>query len=307
MTLQQLEYIVAVNKCRHFVSASQLCGITQPTLSLMIKKLEAELDVSIFDRSKQPVEPTSMGARIIEQAEIALREIKKIGEMVETETQTLSGPLKLGVIPTLAAYLVPDFIGNFSKNYSEVELSIFEMPTATLIQELRKGSIDMFIAATPLEEDDFFEIPLYYEKFVAYFAANNPNKTKELSADDMPQDMLWVLEEGHCLRDQVFNFCKKTSVYNHMFEAGSIETLVRIVDKNGGYSVIPELHCEFLSPEQKENVSQISSPPAVREISVVIRKDFIKERLINAVADTVKEIIPEQMLDTRLKKFSIKL
>jgi len=307
MTLQQLEYIVALNKYRHFVTASEQCGITQPTLSSMIKKLESELDVCIFDRSKHPIEPTTMGLRLIHQAENTLREVRKMNEMVVAETKSLAGSLKIGVIPTLAPYLIPEFIHRFKKSYRQVELTISEMHTATLTEALTKESIDMFIAATPLEQEGFYEIPLFYERFAAYFSSCNPFKEKLLSADNMPQENLWILEEGHCLRDQTFNFCKKTMVYNQVFEAGSIETLVRIVDKNGGYSVIPELHLPFLTEEQKKNVCEITSPPAIREISIVIKKDFIRERLLNAVADVIKEIIPDNMLDKRLKKFAIKL
>lgn len=307
MTLQQLEYIVALNKHRHFVSASKECGVAQPTLSLMLKKLEAELDIAIFDRSKQPIEPTSMGERIIAQAEKALREVNKIEEMIDGETNGLSGPLKIGVIPTLSAYLVPSFIQHFKRNYPEVDLTIAELNTESCIHSLENGKIDMFIAATPLEQDNFFEIPLYYERFVAYFCNNTTPQFEVFSATNMPSDNLWVLEEGHCLRDQVFNFCERSLNHNQDFEAGSIETLIKIIDKNGGYSVIPELHIPFLTEAQQKNIRIINEPPAVREISVVIRKDFIKERLINAVANTVKEIIPEHMLDERLKKFTIRL
>lgn len=307
MTIQQLEYIVALNQHRHFVKASEHCRVTQPTLSLMIKKLEEELDVVIFDRAKHPIEPTAMGVRIIEQAEKSLQEMRKIGEMVVSETQTLAGPLKIGVIPTLAPYLVPEFIERFTHNYNQVELTISEMPTAMLIDALRKENIQMFIAATPLEQPDFMEIPIYYEKFIAYFAENHPLKDMPLSATNMPADNLWVLGEGHCLRDQIFNFCTHTMSYNQVFEAGSIDTLVKIVDKNGGYSVIPELHKAFLTDLQRTNVREIESPPAVREVSIVIKRDFIKERLINAVADTVKEIIPQEMLNERLKRFAIRL
>ncbi len=307
MTIQQLEYIVALNRFRHFVSASEHCGVSQPTLSQMIKKIEDELDVTIFDRTKNPIEPTKMGKRIIAQAEISLREVKKINEMVIYETEKLSGSLLIGVIPTLAPYLVPRFIKHFGSTCPKVELTVSEMNTATLIKALEKEEIDMFIAATPLEQENFYEIPLYYEKFVAYFSSQTPYQFKKLSANSMPKDDLWVLEEGHCLRDQTFNFCLESTDYNQVFEAGSIETLIRIVDENGGYSVIPELHIPFLTPEQQNNIQEIESPPATREVSIVIKKDFIKEKLINAVAEAVKSIIPEPMLDGRLKKFAIRL
>ncbi len=307
MNLQQLEYIIAVNKHRQFVGAAEQCGITQPTLSTMIQKLENELGVSIFDRSKHPVEPTSIGKRIVAQAETALRELKRIQELAQTETQSLTGRLKIGVIPTLAPYLIPEFIHRFRNQYSEVELTISEMRTASLIEALQRDELEMFIAATPLGQSSLLEIPLYYEKFVAYFSPNHPLRDMHLSANNMPGDNLWVLQEGHCVREQTFNFCKAQTSYNHIYEAGSIETLIRIVEKNGGYSVIPELHLDFLTIAQQQNVRQISCPPAVREISLVIKKDFVRERLINAVADTIKKIMPEKMLDERLKKFSIRL
>lgn len=308
MTLQQLEYIIAVNKHRHFVAASKECNVTQPTLSQMIQKLEQELGVTIFDRTKQPVKPTPMGAKLIEQAEKTICEMRKINELVKTETENLSGPLKIGVIPTLAPYLVPGLIHQFKKNYREIQLTISEMPTESLIRALHKETIDLFIAATPLEVTDFYEIPLYYEKFVAYFAPSNQAKNiKTLSASNMPAENIWILSEGHCLRDQIFNFCKTNIEYNQTFEAGSIDTLIKVVDKNGGYSVIPELHQDFMTNEQQKNIREINNPPAVREISIVIQKNFIKERMINAVANSVKAIIPEHMLDERLKKFSIRL
>lgn len=307
MTVQQLEYIVALNKHRHFVNASEQCGVTQPTLSLMIQKLESELNVTIFDRSKHPVEPTSIGLRLITQAENTLREMRKMKEIVTSEVESLAGPLKLGVIPTLAPYLVPEIISSFREKYPQIQMSISEMRTASLIEALQKDLVDMFIAATPLEQTDFYEIPLYYEKFVAYFAADNPFRDMPLSAQNLPKENLWILQEGHCFRSQIFNFCQNAVEFNHSYEAGSIETLIRIVDKNGGYSVIPELHLSFLTESQKQNVREITCPPAVREISIVIRKDFIKERIINAVAGAIKSIMPENMLDERLKKFSIKL
>ena len=222
MNLQQLEYIVAVDQYRHFVRASKACGVTQPTLSMMIQKLEAELDITIFDRSKQPLEPTPMGEKIIQQAKASLREMNKIKELVEEETTTLSGSLKIGVIPTLAPYLIPQFIKIFNSNYPEIQLNITERNTNSLINALKYDEVDMFIAATPLEVNDFYEIPLYYEKFIAYFAEDHPLKDVPITADSIPQDNLWVLEEGHCLRDQIFNFCTTSMNYNHVFEAGSI-------------------------------------------------------------------------------------
>ena len=307
MTIQQMEYIVAVNRYRHFVKASEECGVTQPTLSTMIQKLEDELNVKIFDRNKHPIEPTKTGERIFRQAEVALHEIHRIEEMVHNETKTLSGNIRIGIIPTIAPYLVPQFISIFKKDYPDVALSISEMKTDNIIYNLKNSLLDMAIVSTPIDQNGLLEIPIYYEKFVAYFSPDEPRKNTGLSATDMPMEHLWVLQEGHCFRKQIFNFCGKSSTHNTTYEAGSIETLIRIVDSNGGYTVIPELHLPLLSETQKANIKDITSPPAIREISIIIRNDYIKERIINAVADTIKKIIPEHMLDEHLKKFSIKL
>lgn len=307
MTIQQLEYLIALNRHRHFVKAAQECEVAQPTLSAMIRKLEDELEVTIFDRDKHPVEPTLIGARIIAQAQRTLDEMRKINEMVHSEISTMGGTLRIGIIPTVAPYLIPDFISKFKKEYPAVELSIAEMRTSMIIEQLKYSLLDMAILSTPLDNPDLLEIPMFYERFVAYFSPLEENSDKFLKASDMPTEHLWVLQEGHCARNQVFNFCSATDSYNHTYEAGSIDTLIKIVDTNGGYTVIPELHLQFLSESQAKNVREIDSPPATREISIIIRKDYIKERMINAVADTIKAIIPDHMLDERLKKFAIRL
>lgn len=308
MTLQQLEYILALDKTRRFVRASELCGVTQPTLSAMIQKLEEELDCKIFDRSRNPIEVTEIGARIIKKAQEIVFQANQLRESVNNEKKLLSGTLQLAVIPTVAPYLLPQFIESFRKAYPHISLKVSEMHTHTIIEKLRVAEIDMAILSTPLDDPKILEVPLYYEKFAAYISPTESiYQRSQLSANDMPLDRLWVLEEGHCMRNQVFNFCDEKPVFNHTYEAGSIDTLVKIVDVNGGYTVIPELHIELLSTEQRKNVRQIVKPEATREISVVIRHDFVREAMLNVVADCVKKTIPSHMLDARLKKFAIRL
>ncbi len=308
MTLQQLEYILALEKTHHFVRAAEMCGVTQPTLSAMIIKLEDELDCKIFDRTRQPIEITEIGKKIIKQAQLIVYQANQLKESVNSEKNSMSGSLNLAVIPTIAPYLLPQFISSFRNQYPEIKLKIIELHTETIIEKLRVAEIDMAILSTPLEDSKILEVPLYYEKFVAYISPSDAiyNRT-ELSAVDMPLDRIWVLEEGHCLRNQVFNFCNEKPQHGSTYEAGSIDTLVKIVDFNGGYTIIPELHIDLLSNEQKKNLRKIVKPEATREISVVIRHDFVREAVINAVANCVKEIIPLHMLDARLKKFAIKL
>ena len=308
MTLQQFEYILALDKTRHFVRAAELCGVTQPTLSAMVQKLEDEIDCKIFDRSRQPIEPTEIGKQILKQAQVIIYHVNQLKESVRNEKDSLSGTLNLAIIPTIAPYLLPQFIASFRTMYPNITLKVTELHTETIIEKLRVAEIDMAILSTPLDDQKILEVPLYYERFVAYISPREPiYERTELSASDMPLDRLWVLEEGHCLRNQVFNFCHEKPTHNSTYEAGSIDTLVKIVDINGGYTVIPELHIDLLSEKQKLNLREIVNPEANREISVVIRHDFVREGFLNAVADCVKQIIPAHMLDARLKKFAIRI
>ena len=307
MTLQQLEYIIALDKTRHFVRAAEMCGVTQPTLSAMIQKLEDELDCRIFDRSSHPIAPTEVGAMILQQAQVVMFNVHQLKENVLTQKGSVAGSLSLAIIPTVAPYLLPELITLFRRDYVDISLKISEMRTETIIEKLHSAEIDMAILSTPLDDPKILEVPLYYEKFVAYISPNEPLYLQdEVSTNDMQLDHLWVLEEGHCLRNQVFNFCKNKT-HSAIYEAGSIDTLVKIVDRNGGYTVIPELHINLLTDLQKQHLRKIVRPEATREIALVIRHDYVREGLMNAVANSIKQIIPQHMLDARLKKFAIKL
>lgn len=253
MTLQQLEYVLALDKTRHFVRAAEMCGVTQPTLSAMVQKLEDELDCRIFDRSAHPLIPTEVGQQIINQAQVVIYHVNQLKENLQTQKGTLKGSLNLAMIPTVAPYLLPKFIAVTKEDYPDISLKVTEMHTADIIQKLQTADIDMAILSTPLNDPKILEVPLYYEKFVVYISPNEPMyQQEEISSQDMPLENLWVLEEGHCLRSQVFNFCNKKVHQSSIYEAGSIDTLVKIVDVNGGYTIIPELHMDLLSKSQKE-------------------------------------------------------
>lgn len=308
MNIQQLEYIVALDKYRHFQRAAEACGVSQPTLSALIQKLEEELDLTLFDRKSHPIRTTESGRPVVEQARVVLYHIAQLREMTRSEKEMESGTVRIGVIPTVAPYILPRLFKQMQRMFPQIELRAFELRTAVIIEQLRKAELDMAILATPLEQPDFLEIPLYYEKFAAYVSPTEELYNKEeIAANEMPTEYLWVLKEGHCMRNQVFNFCQTQSAYSTIYEAGSIDTLIKIVDENGGYTVIPELHLPLLCEEQQQRVRQLAAPAPVREISLVIRQDYVRERFINSVADAVKTIIPDEMLDKRLKKFAIKL
>ena len=308
MNLQQMEYIVALDTHRHFVKAAQSCGVSQPTLSTLINKLEEELDTVIFDRSAHPIRPTAIGEQIINQARVVLYNLSQLKELTLSERELNTGRLRLGVIPTVAPYILPKLFQEMRTSQPQIELQVSEQQTHIMIEQLRKAELDMAILATPLGFDDILEIPLYYEKFLAYVSPEESlYKETEIIASQMPTQHLWVLKEGHCMRNQIFNFCEGPSDYNGFYEAGSITTLVNIVDANGGYTIIPELHSALLHREQLENVREFAQPAPVREISLIIRRDYVRQRMINSLVDAVKQVIPETMIDARLKKFAVKL
>lgn len=308
MTLQQLEYIVALDKHRHFVKAAESCHVTQSTLSMMIQKLEQELEINIFDRKMQPIAPTEIGRSLIDQAKVILYNAKQFKELALSEKQQESGKVTLGIIPTVAPYILPKLFNILQERNPNIQLHVKEITTAEIIKQLDKAEIDMALLATPLDNPNILEIPVYYERFFGYISPTEDlYQMKELEMNHIPMDHLWVLKEGHCLRNQVIRLCEFDSGFSSIYEAGSIDTLIKIVDTNGGYTIIPELHIDLLSEQQKLNVRPIVNPEPNREISLVVRNDYVKERLLNVIAKNISDVIPENMLNERLKKFSIKL
>lgn len=308
MTLQQMEYIVAIDKFRHFALAAESCGITQPTLSTMIQKLEDELGTKIFNRTNKKVVPTTIGKKIIRQAQNVVNEANRVKEMVYDEVTTTKGTLNIGILTTVAPYIVPDFIYYFRKSFPEVDLFINEMKMSDMLNQIKWGDIDTGIGVGGSAEEDILEIPLFSEKFVLYLSENCSHKLTTFTPDMLGTNRMWVLKEGHCIKDAAFSFCKSKALGKQIYEAGSIDTLIKIVDKNEGYTIIPELHKAFLTPEQLTRVRDISDvAPTTHSISLYVRSDYIRERMLNAISDTIKRTIPYEMIDEHIKKFGIKL
>ncbi len=300
MNLQQLEYIIAVDTHRHFVTAAEKCFITQATLSMMIKKLEDELEVKIFDRSKQPVVPTETGIKILAQAREVVAGARRLKEIVQEENTTTRGELRVGIIPTLAPSLLPFFISKFLKKYPEVKLKISELTTETIIQKLEEMSLDVGILATPLGNSSLEERPLFYEQFVVFASEEEKvSKKKYLLPTDIDINRLWLLEEGHCLRNQVINLCelkeKEKELSQLDFEAGSIETLKKLVEANQGITILPELSLRDMTAKQKKNIRYFKSPAPVREISIVTYRHFMKKKLIDVLTKEILQSIPQEM------------
>ena len=299
MTLVQLEYIVAVDTYRSFVTAAEKCFVTQPTLSMQIQKLEETLGVKLFDRSKQPVIPTEIGQQVIEQARVVLAESARLQEIISSHKKELSGELKVGVIPTVAPYLLPKIITKFTARYEKVQLHIWEYTTEQIIQQLKLGLLDCGILSTPLDDKSLTESPLFYEDFVVYASPSNSLLKKEkVRTQDINTADVWLLNEGHCMRNQVLNICAhKASNKTRLFEynTGSVETLKRMVDLNTGITILPELSLADFNAEQLERVRVFSGPVPAREISIVTHRNFLKRGIISALEKEILEAVPDKM------------
>lgn len=291
MNLQQLEYIIAVEQEKNFVKAASKCFITQATLSMMIKKLEDELGLKIFDRSKQPVMPTREGQQIIDYAKRIIGEASMLKEFAGELKGEIAGELRLGVIPTLAPYLLPLFLKEISRKIPQMKIKIRELITEDIIRMIKHGEMDAGLLATPLHDPLIAEHPLFYEEFFAYAAQSEklPQKKYILPAHIKP-DHLWLLEEGHCMRNQLVNFCslkKQDETSSLYYEAGSIETLINLVDMGEGITILPRLATLRLSASQKKKLREFAPPKPAREISLITRLHFPRKKLLHKLMNEI--------------------
>jgi LysR family hydrogen peroxide-inducible transcriptional activator len=303
-----LEYIVAVDKYRHFVRAAESCGVTQSTLSSLIQKLEAELDATIFDRTQHPVAPTPLGEEIIAQARVILYNASQMGELVASYKGSAVGDIRLGTVSTIAPFILPQLFRYMSDHHGDINLHVEEARVETIKQKLKRAELDIAILAMPVADEALLEIPIYHERYYAYVSPEDTLYNKEsLPTNELTAENIWMLGESYCPNTGQFPFCISDMSNASIYVAGSIDTLMRIVDDNGGYTIIPEMQLPLISPERKAHIREIVDPIPGREIALVVRKDFVKERMINILADALKSILPDAMLNERLKKFRIKL
>lgn len=302
ITLVQLEYVVAVDTYRHFARAADHCNVTQPTLSMQIKKLEEDLQIRIFDRQKQPVIPTDHGAEFIEQARRVLTEAGRLTELVETFKGKLGGQLRLGIIPTLGPYLLPLFAGNFKKQYPSIQLFVEELVTEEMVVRLRSDQLDAGIFVTPFGDKGIIEEPLFYEEMLVYAHQNHPLlKQQHIRPTDMAMPDLWLLSDGHCFRNQVINLCAlppgSRQELPFQLEGGSLETLMRIIRREGGYTLIPELAAAEATVWQPDNIRHFSGTKPLREVSLCHSRHFVKERILRVLVDEIRKSVPPMMLE----------
>ncbi len=303
ITITQLEYIVAVDTYRHFATAAEKCFITQPTLSMQIKKLEEYLDITIFDRSKQPIIPTDVGISIIEQARIILGDTKKIDEIIQEHKNTVEGSLKIGIIPTLAPFLLPMFIGDYIRKYPAIKVEVEEMVSEEIVKSLKKDKIDVGIFVTPAKEDKIIERPLFYEEMMIYAHKDHELLKKSLiEVKDIATPEIWMLGDGHCFRNQVVNLCEMHDLQHQElpfeFESNSLETLMKIVDKEGGFTLIPELATQYLPEEKMKQVKRFTNLHPLREVSLIYSRHYSKHKLLDLLAKTIQDVIPNDLLNS---------
>lgn len=292
MNIQQLEYLIAVDKYKHFGKAAQSCFITQPTLSAMIQKFEDELNVKIFDRTTHPIRTTDIGLQIIDQARVIINSVYELKNKADSLNNIIGGTFVLGIIPTVSTYLLPKEIFNFLKKNPKVELSVKEMTTDSIITALKAGELDAGIISTPYSAaDEFYHDKLFNEELMIYTSESN-EEHQYIAPENISSDRVWLLEEGNCLRKQFENIChlkeNELKPKNLDFQASNINTLVQIVDSLGGITILPELAAEQLSTEQKSKIAKFKNPYPYREITLVYYKPTYKQRIIDELISEVK-------------------
>lgn len=296
-TLTQMEYLVAVDDAKSFSRAAKACHVSQPSLSTQVQKLEEELDIVVFDRSKKPIMTTEKGAQVIAQAKEILRQYRKVFD-IKNDSGVLTGTLQLAVIPSLASYVVPLFVRRFAERYPKVTLSITEVKTDTLVEQLYDDAIDVGLLVTPLYDDKLIERLVFYERFKVFAAKDHPLTKKRLLSDsDLDGESVWLLEEGHCFRDQVVRVCSRAKRQNVLdnveFASGSLETLINLIRQGDGYTLIPELAAMNLAEaEQKVHLRSFKKPVPTREVSLVHSRSFLKQELIDALEKEIVAALP---------------
>ena len=295
MTITQLQYVLAVAEHKNFTLAAEKCFVTQPTLSMQIQKIEEELSILIFDRSKKPIQLTDIGRKIVEQAKNIVNEAGKIKDIVEYQKGFIGGEFRIGIIPTIMPTLLPMFLNNFIKKYPKIKLVIEELNTDEIILRLKNGQLDAAIAATPLLDEKIKEIVLYFEPFVAYVPENYSFSHKnEIEISDLNLDDILLLQDGHCFREGILNLCKNHDLATRnsfQLESGSFETLIKLADEGLGMTLLPYLHTLNLNEKDKSKLKHFKEPKPAREVSLIYPKSELKIHIIDALRNTISGVV----------------
>ena len=301
MTLNQLDYALTLWRIGSFSKASERLGITQPALSAQIKKLEEEIGIKLFNRNTTPIEITRDGLRFLERSQQILTDARRLINFSQELSQQYNDVIRVGVIPTLAPFLIPLFSDDLQKDYPEFRLDIHELTTENVVAGVRDGSLDVGLISTPISVAGIVFEPLFYEKFFLYMSFQPETRT-HFDLQDISYDELWLLNEGNCFRDQINNFCDLNKIRQHkhfIYRSNSIDALIRIVDTKGGMTILPELSMLSLDEEQEERVIPIGGKPKAREISLIMTKHYDKQRFIDKLGEYIRKNIPRHMLSSQ--------
>ena len=307
MTLQQLEYIIAVDQYGYFVTAAEACNVTQSTMSLMIKKLEEELDVKIFNRDTHPVTVTEMGQKVIDEAKQAVYHTKQLLEMTRTEKEQASGDLSIAMTTTVAPVLMPGLFHYMRTKHAAIQLRVEEMITATIIDKLKKAEVDMGIVTYPVNDPDLLEVPLYHERFFAYVSPDDPwAQLESIERKHLLDHRVWTMKDGVRLFDRS-KVRSEEITYDKLYEGGRVGILIQIANENGGLTVVPESHLHLLSETVRSCIKPIVNPEPERTIGLVFRKDYVHERMMNIVVKAIKTMVPAEMIDGMIRTDYLRL
>ena len=309
MTITQLTYIVAVDKYKNFGAAAQSCDVTQPTLSMQIHKLEEQLGVILFDRTEQPIKTTSIGALLVKQARVILRETQSLYDLVHEEKDEAHGELRIGVIPTIAPYLMPLFLKDFREKNPNLKIIVEELQTSQIVQKLEDSLLDVGLLVTPIEKDGLKTEPLFYEPFLAYVSEKSSlYKNAKVEQKDLNSSDLWLLTDGHCFREQSLLICKNRKKHsdenkNLLFESASLETLKRMIDQENGFTLLPYL--ATLDLQSTKKVKEFTAPVPTREVSLIYNSYFRKNKIKESLIQAIQSNLPEGMGTTVTKKIQV--
>lgn len=298
MTLTQLQYVTAVDSHGSFGRAADACSVTQPALSMQIRKLEQELGVVLFDRSRSPVVSTDLGRLIVEQARVVLREAERIPEIRDEAGGRVEGELRVGVLPTLGPYLLPRFVQRLARERAGLRLVIEEVRTETILERLRSDSLDIGLIATPAPAD-LVQEPVFEEPFLAYVSRGHPLAERpRIRPEELPREDFWVLSEAHCLRAQVLQLCGDGDDVNHCargirMESGNLETLRRLVQSGGGYTLLPVLAADGLDAGPGVRLVPFVDPAPRRQVIMVRRRTYLKRGLVEVFMEALRASLPD--------------
>jgi LysR family hydrogen peroxide-inducible transcriptional activator len=268
-------------------------------MSLMVKKLEDELDVRIFNRDTHPVTVTEIGRKVIDEAREVVYHSKQLVELTRSEKELSSGDLNIAMTTTVAPVLMAGMFKFMRLRYPALRLRTEEMITTTIIAKLKKAEIDMGILVSPVNDPDLLEIPLYKEKFFAYVSPENAMARQEsLERDRVLDNPIWIMRDGVRLFDKSMLRPGEAFTYEKMYEGGRVGILLQIANESGGITIIPETHIKFLPTSMQKCLKPIVNPVPKRTISLVIRNDYIHEQIMNIVIRSIKSIIPYELWDS---------